>query len=277
MTKSKTGPSFFWQGLIVLLIAVMCAPIASAQYAANPYQEPLRYSFTQFRDETWDFIQQPTTWNTRDFLTLGIIGAGTYLLIETADEPLRDVMLEDRRHFNSAPIELGRIWGELYTPALLFGGFAAHSLLADNLSSRKIAYEIGQSTLYAGAVTAILKLSFGRARPFMNEGTESFRPFSSLLLQDRQSLPSGHNTIGFAVSTVLSRNAGPLWLKVLAYLPAALTFVSRVYQDKHWVSDDFLGAAIGYLVASWVVDRHEGLSSTDVQTSLFPFSMRVTF
>ena len=77
------------------------------------------------------------------------------------------------------------------------------------------------------------------------------------------------------LSTVLSRNAKPVWLKVLAYLPEALTFVSRVYQDQHWTSDDFLGAAVGYFIATWVVDLHENDKSIVEMSSVYPLSFRI--
>ena len=145
--------------------------------------------------------------------------------------------------------------GELYSPIVLFAGFAAHSLITNNTSTRKVAYEIGQASLYTGAITLILKTAFGRARPFMNEGISRFHPFS--FSDDYHSFPGGHTAIAFVLSTVLSRNAGPTWLKILAYLPAAITPISRVYEDKHWVSSCFFGGMLGYFVASWIVDIHE--------------------
>ena len=88
-------------------------------------------------------------------------------------------------------------------------------------------------------------------------------------------MPGGHCVIGFALSTVLSRNAGPLWLKGLAYVPAALTFVSRVYQDRHWTSDELLGASFGYFIATWVVDQHEQGESRIQLSSVFPLTISI--
>ncbi len=167
------------------------------------------------------------------------------------------------------------MWGELYAPCVLFGGFAIHSLLTNDIGTRKIAYEIGQASLYAGAINYLLKLAIGRARPYMEEGKSSFHPFSSLFNIDNQSFPGGHSTAAFVLSTVLSRNAKPVWLKILAYLPAALTFVSRVYQDQHWTSDDFAGAACGYFIATWVVDQHENNKSIVEISSAYPLSIRI--
>jgi hypothetical protein len=150
---------------------------------------------------------------------------------------------------------------------VFFGGFASYSLITHDSTSRKIAYEIGQTSLYAGGVTFLLKMAIGRARPYMEQGTASYHPFSSIFIQDYHSLPGGHSTAAFAISTVLSRNVNPVWLKVLLYAPAVLTSVSRVYQDQHWTSDNFLGAALGYLVATWVVDKHEKTVTSDTKNT----------
>jgi hypothetical protein len=272
-----------------LLFSFLCGYSLFAQDVLRQDSvQQLKYTFSQFGNETWDFIKQPTEWDGDDWLKIGSISGVTYILIETTDQSVRDAVLregrfetnglfvpESQKYFKSVPIEFGRMWGELYTPIVFFGGFAIHSLIADDISSRKIAYEIGQASIYAGAITYLLKSAIGRARPYMDKGTTSFDPFSSIFIQDYHSLPSGHATAAFVLSTVLSRNAKPVWLKVIAYIPAALTLVSRVYQDKHWVSDEFLGAAFGYFIATWVVDQHENNKSLIEMTSLYPISFRI--
>lgn len=243
----------------------------------------MKYTFTQFGDETWSFLKQPTKWDGGDYLKIGIVSAGTFLLLETVDTPVRNEVLKDQRYYKSVPIEFGRMWGELYSPVAFFGGFAIHSLITDDIKSRKIAYEIGQASIYSGVITYILKFAIGRARPYADEGNTSFHPFyvaktfSQLFVTAHQSMPGGHNAAAFVISTVLSRNAKPVWLKILAYLPAALTFVSRIYQDQHWTSDDFFGAALGCSIATWVVDQHENSTSGVGVTSLFPLSINITF
>jgi len=214
-----------------------------------------KYDFSQFGHETVDFIKQPSKWDGNDWLRLAAMGGAAFFTMQV-DQPIRDVVLKDRSYFYSGPIEAGRIYGELYSPVVFFVGFAAHSLITNNMSTRKIAYEIGQASLYTGAITLILKTAFGRTRPYMNEGTSSYYPFSSLL--DRyHSFPGGHTATAFVISTILSRNAGSTWLKLLAYLPALFTPISRVYQDQHWMSDNVFGGALGFFVAAWVVDLHE--------------------
>ena len=236
----------------------------------------LKYTFSQFGNETVDFVKQPATWEGSDWLKLGIVSAGTFLIMETADQPIRTAVLKNQKYAFSAPIEFGRMYGELYSPVAFFGVFAIHSLITNDIYTRKIAYEIGQASLYAGAITFLLKMAIGRSRPYTEQGATSFHPFSSLSSKDFQSLPGGHSAAAFVISTVLSRNVNPGWLKVLVYLPAALTFVSRVYQDQHWTSDDLMGAALGYFVATWVVDKHENTGKPLIDiSSAYPLSIRI--
>ena len=279
--KKRLDISMRHRFLIPLLLIVIfgSSPYGAAGLFAQTLEsrdtvKEMRYNFSQFGNETWSFIKQPTKWDGSDWLKVGVISAGSFLLIETVDQPARDLALKDRSYLHSVPIEAGRIWGELYSPVVLFAGFAAHSLITKNTSTRKVAYEIGQACLYAGAMEYILKSVIGRSRPYMNEGTSSYRLFT--LNDDYHSFPSGHSAAAFAISTVLSRNVHPTWLKILAYLPAAITPFSRVYEDMHWVSSCFIGGAIGYFVADWVVDLHEQNESRVHVSSIFPLTISVT-
>ena len=250
--RSKIILSFF--------VFIICE---SSLFAQN------KYDFSQFGHETVDFIKQPSKWDGSDWLKVGAMGGAAFLTMQV-DQTIRDAVLRDnRRYFYSVPIEGGRMWGELYSPVVLFAGFAAHSLITNDKSTRKVAFEIGQASLYTGAITLILKTAFGRTRPYMNEGTSSYYPFSSLL-DKYHSFPGGHTATAFVLSTVLSRNAGPTWLKILAYLPAVFTPISRVYQDQHWMSDNVFGGALGYFVATWLVDLHEKKDKLFQSTSNTP-------
>lgn len=248
--------------LSLLLVIIF----ASSAFAQNPglqdSLQPNKYNFSQFGRETLGFIIQPTKWDGGDWLRLGLLGAGTFLVMQ-ADNPIRDFVNSDKKYglnkkfAKSYPIEFGNMWGELYFTELMFGGFTVYALYAGDKTAHKIAFEIAQSSFYTFLVNGTLKYVIGRARPYLEQGTQSYSPFSRYDNPDHQSLPGGHTGITMALTTVLSRNAKPLWLKIVAYVPAALSVISRIYLDRHWASDVFLGGAIGYLAATWVVDQHE--------------------
>ena len=232
---------------VLILLLIGCGAQLSAQN---------NYTFPQFGKETVRFIKQPSKWRGDDYLRIGMLSAGTGLLM-LADRPIRDAVRKDQRYDKSAPIVLGRMYGGILSPVTFFSCFAGYSLIAHDLKARKIAYEIGQASLYAGAINIALKIAIGRARPNVGEGAGTFRPFHSLIGNEYHSFPGGHVTAATTISTVLSRNVKPTWLKILVYAPVALTFTSRVYQDWHWTSDCFAGAAFGYFIGTWVVDQHE--------------------
>ena len=268
--------------LISLLLTAICgfSPFGATDLLAQDLASRdtvlgNKYNLSQFWHETGSFFVQPTKWDGGDWLRLGVIGGATFLTMQV-DQPIRDAVIRDnKRYFYSVPIEGARMYGELYSPFVFFIGFAAHSLIANDMSTRKIAYEIGQASLYTGAVVLTMKSIIGRARPHDNLGRATYHSFT-LMGDDFHSLPGGHTATAFVISTVISRNVEPTWLKVLVYLPAILTPISRVYQDMHWTSDNVLGGAIGFFIATWVVDVHERNDSRVHVSSIFPLTISVT-
>ena len=233
------------------------------------------YNLNRFGNETARFFKQPLKWDANDWGKLGLVAASTFLLTRI-DQPVRDEMFKDRSYIHSAPIEFGRMWGEIYPTAIIGGVFGLYGLVNNDKSTKRIGFEIYQTAFYAGVITTILKAAIGRARPFTNKGPNHYNPFS-IFNDDFHSLPSGHSTLAFALSTALSQNIEQDYLKWLIYLPAVLTTFSRVYQDKHWTSDVFLGAAIGYFVGTWVHQQHE---ETDNSITVIPndlITFRISF
>lgn len=247
-----------WIGSLSLFFTIL---YGSNLFAQNPASQDSvqrnKYNFSQFANETWGFIKQPTKWDGGDYIRIGLLGATTFLIMQTVDQPIREVVLKDQRYRKSYPIEFGNMWGEIYFTELLFGGFSIYALYNGDKTAHKIAFEIAQATAYTFYINGPLKYLIGRARPYLNQGNQTYVPFSTYTNPDHQSLPGGHTGITLALTTVLSRNAKPLWLKILAYVPAALSVIGRVYLDKHWSSDVIFGGAIGYFTATWVVDQHE--------------------
>ena len=236
-------------------------------------KEKRLYSLSQCGKETLLFVEQPLRWKRKTWRHLGIMVGGTALLT-LADQPLRNDTQGNQRYYNSLMIEGGRMYGEAYSIAGVAGVFGLYGLITRDTVAKKIGIELLQAGLYSAALTEILKVIVGRARPYTNEGPGSFHPFT-LLNEDYNSFPSGHSTSAFALSTVMSRHAKSTGLKILAYVPAGFTLFSRIYQDKHWISDELVGAAIGYFVGNWIVDLHGTKRHRINVTSGFPIGISI--
>ncbi|OGU62852.1 MAG: hypothetical protein A2V66_07375, partial [Ignavibacteria bacterium RBG_13_36_8] len=218
----------------------------------------------QFGSEFIDMFKQPVKWNTKDWLTLGGIAGGTIAFMQF-DESVRSETLKDRNYETSFPIVFGDTYGEGWGSLLIGTGFLAHGILKEKNANKRFGFEVLQAFAYAGTITGLLKFTFGRSRPYMDEGAFSYHPVQ-MFSNDYFSFPSLHTTVAFSLSTVLSEQTNSTALKIISFVPAVMTAFARVYYDKHWVSDVFLGAAVGYFVGKFVINQHKRENS-DIRES----------
>jgi len=238
-------------------------------------QEKKLYSISQFGHETFLFIKQPARWVGGDWIRVGAVTASTLIVMTTLDKAMVRATQGQQNYYYSAPIVGGRIYGEWYSILGVAGAFEVYGMIARDTASKKIAIELFQAGVYSELVTTVLKIVVGRARPLITENAFTFHPFT--VYNDKfYSMPSGHTTSAMALSTVMSRHAKTTVFKVLAYVPAAFTMFSRIYQDDHWLSDVVPAAAIGYFVGNWVVDLHEGKRHRINVTSVAPLAISIS-
>ncbi len=126
-----------------------------------------------------------------------------------------------------------------------------------------------EAFIVSGVVNGGLKVLLGRGRPYLNLGKDKFKPLN--FLNDYNSLPSGHTTVAFTISTVLAEHIDRWWASAGLYTIAAATGISRIYDDKHWLSDVVLGASIGYFSGKLITAAHQAQRSTNSTTlRLYP-------
>ena len=260
------------------MVLKKCLPaVLIILFSTTAARSQLKYDFPQFFDETGHYFTAPLHWDQGDVLAVGGLAAGT-AVSAVLESPERSIKFVSRSLYNSFPVQFGNMYGGFWGPAILFAGYGGYSLITGDMTARKIGYEIGQSLIYAGVIVTAVKIAAGRARPYAGDGKASFVPFS-LFDDSHHSFPSGHVTVAFCLSTVLALNAEPLWLKILAFAPAAFTPFARVYQGNHWISDCVFGAGIGFFTAKWCVDTHgrtdDGKKANIEVNSLWPFSFSV--
>ena len=250
---------------IIILLVLSLTSITAAQN---------KYDFKQFANETGDYFSAPSNWNKNDFITLGLISAATFGLMY-ADQPIKNGMAEINSNKNNWLMEFGRYWGEPIPSVAISGLLLIHGYAFDNSTTKKIGYEVGQSFIYSVTVSSVLKIIIGRARPYTGNDPFTFEPFA--FQNNNWSLPSGHTTVAFSLSTVLAANIDSYALKAAAFVPAFLTAFSRVYQNHHWTSDVFLGAIVGYFVGKFVTDLHAENELTAQMTQVPLLSLSLTF
>lgn len=118
-----------------------------------------------------------------------------------------------------------------YAPAALTLGLKACGYESRSGWGRMIVSDAFSAAIMAGAVNG-LKYSVGRLRP---DGSR------------RNSFPSGHTATAFMTAAMLHKEYGwrSPWFSIGGYTAAAVTGVSRILNNRHWLSDVIAGGAIG--------------------------------
>jgi membrane-associated phospholipid phosphatase len=118
----------------------------------------------------------------------------------------------------------------------------------------------GEAVVDAEVVTTVLKDATKRVRPsairLSGNYNDSWFESSGSYLRGNGSFPSGHTIAAFSVATIMARRYGNhRWVPYAAYGMAALVGFSRLSLSAHFMSDVFMGGALGYSISRFAVLR----------------------
>jgi len=233
----------------LVLSLFFCDYLATqAQAAENLFNSgaAIKREMTRVSEQGKLFVAAPVDPYLRESAALAGIFALSYLLDKDARSELADARsgtltgLTDFGNLASNPfLHIG-------VAAALYGAGA----VADEPEFMRLGEELGEALFLADGASFVLKEAIGRGRPHTGESNSRYRPFQ--FKSGYGSLPSMHTASSFAVAHVLASKTQSFPVKVLCYAAAGFAGFSRLYQDKHWLSDVVLGAAIGELAGDAV-------------------------
>ncbi|GGH76590.1 phosphatase PAP2 family protein [Phaeocystidibacter marisrubri] len=204
-----------------------------------------------------------TRWETSDWwVASGVLVGGVALY--TQDEAIRESVqgfrsptTDNLSKYIAEPFGSG--YYSMGATAIAYGAgwaFKDEKLRRTSLQAAK-AY-----VLTAGA-TFVLKQLTHRSRPY-ESGRDDLWYGPYALTFENDGFPSGHTSTAFAVASVYAHAYSDRpWLQVGLYSVAGLTALSRMNDDKHWASDVFIGAALGWYIGRTIV-------KTDSQLTIAP-------
>lgn len=120
-----------------------------------------------------------------------------------------------------------------YSPAVVMLGLKAFGVKSRSSWGRMLVSDAFSVALMAGMVNAI-KYTVKERRP---DGSS------------RNSFPSGHTATVFMAATMLHKEYGcrSRWYSIGGYTVASFVGISRILNNRHWLSDVLAGAGIGIL------------------------------
>ena len=199
----------------------------------------------------------------RDWQHLGKFAVAAVAL-GFADEPIQRNMLtlRNKSSFVRTSGKYITNFGFLYEFYAL-GAFGAYGVIFKSEKVKNTTLLATQAVITSALVEATVKTLTGRTRPNYYGGTQEAEPkFLGPLgnlskdatgKRSNSSFPSGHTTAAFAAATVFAvEYKNKPYIPIIAYSIATLVGVSRISENKHWATDVFTGAALGYITGKQI-------------------------
>jgi membrane-associated phospholipid phosphatase len=266
----------------LILLAFLSSPLtlySQNQYKAINFHNESSYSIIEkSQDERSDFslligsvgytLSSPFRWQSEDFIMFGgfsAVTAGSFLL----DDETRTVMLNNRNKVFDGLARVGFSYG---APQYAIPGaavFYISGLIAQDEWLRTTGLMMAESLINIGIIQIPARIIAGRARPLTGEKNTSFILFTGYG-QFRSSFISGHAAVAFSLSTILAEQIDNVWAAIGLYALASLTPLSRLYEDKHWLSDTVIGSAMGVFIANTVINYHKNYEEKEKKLSIIP-------
>lgn len=217
-------------------------------------------------------IISPVKWSKKEWIgAASVLGASAVLY--SYDRQIADFWQRNRStELDKANEYIFDPLGKMYYTIPLMGAFYIYGSAANKNKPKRVAMDFVQASLYSGVVVTVIKHLAHRQRPFQ---TNPHNPYlwdgPNTNNWGHTSFPSGHTIMTFTFASVLATHyKDNLWVPITVYSLATLEGMARMYDDKHWSSDVFVGAALGYAIGTFVVYKnHCKLNTIPVISSNF--------
>ncbi|ACD89903.1 phosphoesterase PA-phosphatase related [Chlorobium limicola DSM 245] len=231
--------------VFLCVVALMLFHFSSVVYADSPGNMLSDDAAGMYRDFR-EVFSAPSSFDGGDWMTVAAVAGAAVASAIIADEPVRDYVQSHHTPFLDAVMPAGDYYGRFGTGYGLGSLIYLGGIIAGADDVRLTGRAVIEAHTFAMLITGVIKATAGRSRPFKQEGTRRFMFFADE--NPNWSFPSGHAASAFAVSSALSTRINSPWATAGLYALSTLTAVQRVYNDKHWLSDTIVGAAIGTAV-----------------------------
>lgn len=258
---------------VYLWTILVLFPIVVLAQGESTNQPSIRKSYLHsYLLDTRDIFIAPGRWDGKDWIRFGAAAGGTLILF-SQDEKI-DAFFQDHRTKRIDNISRYGLepWGNWYAAGTL-GILYLSGSFQDNSSGRIAALNGIKAYVLGGLFAHIPKLVFGRYRPYQAIPSDpyQFEPFN----WGYSSFVSGHSSTNFAVASAIAGSyPDKKWVGWVSYSLATMASLSRVYENKHWSSDVFAGALLGYGIGRLIINQENWRIMIDPSVSGISISRR---
>ena len=213
-----------------------------------------------------DFKQQalsPLDINKKGWLT-GAALVGTTIGIGFLDKPIQQWAAGLRRRnpglgdYSRAVSDIGGVY-----EGITFASIATYGFVFKKPKLRTTTALATQAYITSTFWSMLFKAASGRLRPHDIDENSTMNqprfhgPFYNLPYGGNSAFPSAHTTLAFAAARVYAMEYKNIpAVPVIAYSVAGLIGFSRIIENRHWATDVFAGALLGYACGTQVVNNY---------------------
>ncbi len=204
---------------------------------------------------TGSILASPLSWSQNSWLTFAGLVIVTTALASEEDDIQRWI----QRNRTRTTDRISRTVKPLGDKTVMLGSIAglyAYAKLFNDDHAKATSLIALESTAITALFTETIKHLTHKHRPGPTHIDDASWDGPSFK-KENLSFPSGHAAHSFAIATVVAsqyRDRG--FVPPLAYTAATLCALSRLNDNKHWISDVVIGAALGHFTAKAVFELH---------------------
>jgi hypothetical protein len=222
-------------------------------------QPPFVEKVVEYETRIWT---SPLRMRTKDLLAWGSVVAGTVYLITNDESIYRNIKDYQNEHewVDRISPHVTRL-GEGEITLSIAGLFYLGGLAFKNEKAKETGLLGIQAIIHTGIVAQVLKHLSGRQRPCVEDGEDHwsgpsgfFKRYDPGPFSRYDSFPSGHTIVAWGTATVIAEQyKRTIVVPLVSYSLAAMVGLSRITEGRHWLSDVFVGAALGHAIGRYIV------------------------
>ena len=197
----------------------------------------------------------PFHWTGKDWLKTGVI-VGVGLGIYSLDDNIQQWSTSHRSKTSQDISSIAEKFGNTGSTTIALGVTLISGLISQNQKMQDVSLLALKSSLLSGLLAQTIKNIGHRSRPNSGDSKNSWHGPS--IGGKHKAFPSGHTATAFALATTLSQiYKDKKWVVISAYSLATVAGLSRIHDNKHWATDVFAGAVLGYFTSKTILKNEK--------------------
>lgn len=241
-------------GLIIVFLLLSNATISYSLSDSLTVLNKKSY-ISSYLSDAGKLYSAPFHWTGKDWLKVGVL-ATAGLGIYTVDDNIQHWSVSNKTNTTQSISDVAEKFGNTSFTSIALGVTLISGWAIQNEKMKNVSLLALKSSLLSGLLAQTIKNIGHRSRPNSGDSKNSWHGPS--IGGKHKAFPSGHTATAFALATTLSQVfKDKKWVAIASYSIATIAGLSRIHDNKHWATDVFSGAILGYFTSKAIIKNEK--------------------